>query len=172
MLNFQALDAMIWIDYVFSALVVISALIGLFRGFVREAFALIIWLAAIWVGIHYSRDLSPLLQNSVDYPSAQIAITFIGLFLVTLLLGGMISYILQQLIDKTGLSGTDRLLGMLFGVFRGGLLVAIIVMLAGLTPIPEQPWWTKSLLIPPIQSLADWLKTHIPAEVAGYINFR
>jgi membrane protein required for colicin V production len=172
MLNFQAFATMIWIDYVISALILISAMIGLFRGFIREAFALVTWLAAIGVGLYYSRDLSPLLNNSVNYPSAQIAITFIGLFLVTLLLGGMISYILQHLIDKTGLTGTDRLLGMLFGIFRGAVLVAVTVMLTGLTPIPQQSWWTQSQLIPPVQSLAVWLKTHIPAEVAGYINFR
>lgn len=172
MSNFQMFDTMIWIDYVISALILISALIGLFRGFVREAFALVSWLAAIWVGIYYCRDLSPLLQESVDFPAARVGITFVGLFLATLLLGGMISYILQHLIDKTGLTGSDRLLGLLFGVVRGAVLVAIMVMLAGMTPIPEQSWWKQSQLIPPVQSFAVWLKTHIPAELAGYINFR
>lgn len=172
MSNFLALEKMIWIDYAISVLILASAVIGLFRGFVREAFALTTWLAAIWVGMHYSHDLSPALQTSVDYPSAQLAIAFIGLFILTLLLGGMISYILQHLIEKTGLTGTDRLLGMVFGVFRGAVLVAILVMLAGMTSVPQEPWWKQSQLLPPFLDFAVWLKSHIPAELAGYINFR
>lgn len=172
MIDALSVDKMIWVDYAISILVAISAFIGLLRGFIKEAFALAAWVLAIWVGMQYSRDFAVLLQDTISYPSARIATAFGLLFFMTLILGGLISFILNQLIEKTGLTGTDRLLGMLFGVVRGSVLVALMVMLAGITPLPEDPWWKQSLLIPPFQSLAVWLKEHIPSGLAGYINYR
>lgn len=168
-LNF---DKMIWIDYAILGLVSISAIIGLIRGFIKEAFALLTWMVAIGVGWHYSRDFAVLLRNQIDYPSARIATAFILLFVMTLILGGLIGFILNHLIEKTGLSGTDRLVGMVFGIARGAVLVALLVMLAGVTPLPEDPWWKQSRLIPPFQSFAVWLKDHIPSDLAGYIHYR
>ena len=172
MLDSLPLDRMIWVDYSIACLVMVSALIGLFRGFVKEAFALLIWMLAIGVGMHYCRDFAVLLQDQISYPSARIATAFAILFFMTLILGSLISFILHHLIEKTGLTGTDRLLGVLFGFIRGAVLVALLVMLAGITPLPEDPWWKQSLLIPPFQSLAVWLKDHIPSDMAGYIHFR
>ena len=166
------LEKMIWVDYAVSFLVVASALIGLLRGFVKEAFALVTWVIAIWVGMQYSRDFAVLLQDTINFPSARIAASFGLLFFMTLILGALISFILNQLIEKTGLTGSDRLLGMLFGIIRGAVLVSLMVMLAGITPLPEDPWWKQSLLIPPFQSLAIWLKDHIPSALTGYIHYR
>ncbi len=164
-------EQMIWVDYLIAGLISVSAVIGLIRGFIKEAFALFTWMAAVGVGVHYSRTFAVLLENTISYPSARIAGAFALLFFMTLLLGGVISYILGQLIEKTGLSGTDRLIGMMFGILRGSVLVALTVMLAGTTPLPEDPWWQRSLLIPPFQALALWLKGHIPPDLAGYIHF-
>ena len=172
MFDVLSLEKMIWVDYAVSVLVIASALIGLLRGFVKEAFALVTWVIAIWVGMQYSRDFAVLLQDTISYPSARIAASFGLLFFMTLILGALISFILNQLIEKTGLTGSDRLLGMLFGIIRGAVLVSLMVMLAGITPLPEDPWWKQSLLIPPFQSLAIWLKDHIPSGLMGYIHYR
>lgn len=172
MLDALALDKMIWVDYAISLVILVSAVIGLFRGFIKEAFALFAWIVAIGVGLQYSRDFAVLLQNIISYPSARIATAFTILFFMTLILGGIISFILQHLIEKTGLTGTDRLLGMQFGIIRGAVLVSLMVMLAGVTPLPEDSWWKQSVLIPPFQALAVWLKEHIPSELMGYIHFR
>lgn len=172
MLDVLPLDRMIWVDYAIAGLVMVSAVIGLLRGFIKEAFALFTWVVAIGVGMHYSRDFAVLLQNTISYPSARIAAAFGILFFMTLILGALISFILNQLIEKTGLTGSDRLVGMLFGAARGAVLVSLLVMLGGITPLPEDPWWKQSMLIPPFQSLAVWLKDHIPSAMAGYIHYR
>ncbi|MGZ4960410.1 MAG: CvpA family protein [Methylomonas sp.] len=172
MQDFLSTNQWVWIDYVIAGIICVSAVMGLVRGFVREAFALLTWIVAAWVGMQYSRDLSPILQNTISYPSARIALAFAILFLATLILGGLINFLLSQLVEKTGLTGSDRLVGMVFGIVRGAVLVAVLVMLAGLTPLPEDPWWKQSLLIPPFQSLAIWLKDHIPSSLAGHINYR
>ncbi|WP_305908228.1 CvpA family protein [Methylomarinum sp. Ch1-1] len=163
---------MIWIDYAILALVVISSVIGLFRGFIKEAFSLLLWMAAIWVGLNFSREFAVFLEGLISYPSARIAVAFAVLFFMTLILGSLISYLLGELIEKTGLTGSDRFAGMIFGVVRGMVVVALVIMLAGLTPLPEDSWWKESSLIPPFQTLAVWLRDHVPSGMAAYINYR
>jgi membrane protein required for colicin V production len=163
---------MLWVDYVIMAIVGISAVRGLIRGFIKEAFALVLWVVAVWVGVEYSHDVAGLLQRLVSTSSARIAIAFAMLFFATLILGGLISFLLRQWIAKTGLTGSDRLLGMLFGIVRGAVLVCILVMLAGITSLPKDPWWKQSVLIPPFQTLTVWLKVHMPAGLTDYVNFR
>ncbi len=163
---------MIWIDYAIITLIGISSTIGLLRGFVKEAFSLLLWVVAIWIGLNFSREFSTLLETVISYPSARIAAAFALLFFITLILGSLISYLLGALIEKTGLTGSDRFAGMIFGIARGIVVVSLVIMMAGLTPLPEDPWWKESSLIPPFQSLAIWLRDHIPSGVAGYVNYR
>ncbi len=153
---------MIWIDYSIIGLILISSVIGLFRGFIKEAFSLAIWGVAIWVGLTFSRVFSGFIENLIKSPSTRIIIAFVILFIITLILGALISYLLGELVKKTGLTGSDRFAGMIFGITRGLIVVSIVVMLAGLTPLPEDPWWKESVLIPPFQTLAVWLRDHIP----------
>ncbi|KAF3981030.1 MAG: CvpA family protein [Methylococcales symbiont of Hymedesmia sp. n. MRB-2018] len=162
---------MIWIDYTIIGLVLISSIIGLLRGFIKEAFSLIIWMIAIWVGLTFSREFSVFLEQFITYPSARIAAAFAILFILTLIIGAMISYLLGELVKKTGLTGSDRFAGMIFGIARGLVVVSVVVMLAGLTPLPEDSWWKESDLIPPFQSLAVWLREHIPSGLARYIKY-
>lgn len=162
---------MIWIDYAIIGLVSISLVIGFLRGFIKEAFSLVVWILAIWVGLSFSREFSGFLSSLITYPSARIAASFAILFFLTLIVGGLISYLLAELVKKTGLTGTDRFAGMLFGIARGMVVVSIFVMLAGLTPLPEDSWWKESVLIPPFQSLAVWLREQVPSGLAGNINY-
>jgi len=162
---------LIWIDFVILALVGISAIIGLLRGFVLEIFSVATWLVAIWVGLSFSREFASYLEPLISLPSARMAASFAVLFFVTLILGGILGSLLSQIISKTGLTGTDRFAGLLFGIGRGMLVVSVLVMLAGLTPLPEDPWWRESQLIEPFQNLALWLQSKIPAGMAGYIAY-
>lgn len=162
---------MIWIDYTIIALIAISSAIGLMRGFIREAFSLAMWVVAVWVGLKFSRSFSGFLGDFISVPSVRIAVAFALLFFLTLILGSIISYLLAELVKKTGLTGSDRFAGMIFGIARGFVVVAIAVMLAGLTPLPEDAWWKESTLIPPFQSLAIWFREHIPSGLTDYMNF-
>lgn len=162
---------MIWIDYAIIALIFISLIIGLFRGFVREAFSLLTWIVAIWVGLTFGNEVAGVLESVISYPSARIAAAFAILLFLTLILGGIIGLLLGELVKKTGLTGSDRFAGMIFGIGRGLLVVAVLVMLAGLTPLPEDPWWKESQLIPAFQSLAVWLRDNLPEDISGYFQF-
>jgi len=165
------LNNLIWVDYVIIGIIFISALIGLFRGLVKEAFSLGTWIAAIIVGIRFSQPFSVFLNDYIEVPSVRIAAAFIILLLLTLILGAMLSYLVSQIVDKTGLSGTDRFAGFLFGIGRGMVVMAVLVLLAGLTPLPQDPWWVQSALISPFQELSVWLREQIPEGVSGYFSY-
>ncbi len=161
----------IWVDYCILGLVGLSALIGLSRGLVREMFSLALWAVAGWVALHYNHDLAIHLEKAIPLPSARMTVSFLLIFIGVLLAGGIFGSLLGKLVSSTGLDGTDRLAGLLFGVARGGLIVAMLVMLAGVTPLPQDPWWKQSKLIPPFQAMAEWLKGQIPSGLIAQVKF-
>ncbi len=161
---------MIWVDYVILGIIGLSAVISLIRGFMREALSLAAWVLAFWVAWSFFRQLA-LQLDWFTVPSVRLAAAFLILFLTTLILGALVNYLVGQLVDKTGLSGTDRMIGILFGAARGAILVAILVLLAGLTPFPNDPWWKESQLIGYFQELALWLRQLLPADIGEKFNF-
>lgn len=162
---------MAWIDIAILALIVLSAVLSLFRGFVKEALALASWLVALWVAMVFYENFAAVLAKWIAEPSLQKIIAFTVLFITVLLLGAAINYLAGKLVSKTGLAGTDRMLGVVFGVARGAVIVAILVLLAGLTPVPQDPWWRESQFIGHFQQLALMLRGLLPAEIAGYISY-
>jgi membrane protein required for colicin V production len=161
---------MIWVDYVIIGIIGLSALISLVRGFMREALSLAAWVLAFWVAWTFFRELAVQL-DWFTVPSVRLGVAFVILFVVTLMLGALVNFLVGQLVEKTGLSGTDRMIGILFGAARGALLVAMLVLLAGLTPFPNDPWWKESQLIVHFQELAVWLKTLLPPDIGEKFNF-
>jgi membrane protein required for colicin V production len=160
-----------WIDYILLAIIAISALLSLWRGFVKEALSLASWIAALWVALLFFHDLADWLARWIDTPSVRDAVGFGLLFVVTVLVGGVVGYLAGQLVAKTGLTATDRALGVIFGVARGVIIVAVLVLLAGLTSLPQDPWWHESLLLKHFQDMALWLRSFLPADIAENIKF-
>lgn len=160
-----------WVDFVILAVILVSTLISLVRGFVREAMSLVVWVAAFWVSITYADRLEPLFVEHISTPSLRLALAFFLLFLATLIVGGLVNYLIGKLVDKTGLSGTDRVLGMVFGAARGVAVVALLVLLGGLTALPQDPWWKESSLMPHFQMLAVWVRDFLPPDIAENIIF-
>jgi membrane protein required for colicin V production len=149
----------IWIDIAIVVIVAISMLISLLRGFVKEALSLATWIAAILVGRFFCVQLATLLVDKISEPSARLAVAFALLFVGTLIVGALINQVVSQLIKATGLSGTDRVLGMVFGFARGLLVVAVVVGLLSMTPVTQDSWWNESKFIPQILPMWDWAKT-------------
>jgi membrane protein required for colicin V production len=162
---------MAWLDILILAVVLLSALISLARGFVREAFSLAIWVLAFWVSWSFFRDLEVPLREWIGSPTARLGIAFGLLMVVTLVVGGLVNYLIIHLVEMTGMSGTDRLIGMVFGAARGILLVAVLVLLAGLTPLPGEAWWVESSLVGYFEELAYWLRDLLPPEMADRFRY-
>jgi membrane protein required for colicin V production len=160
-----------WLDIVIIALVMLSAVISLVRGFVKEAFSLAIWVLAFWLSWSFFRDLEVPLREWIGSPTARLGIAFGLLMIATLTVGGLVNYLIVQLVERTGMSGTDRLIGMVFGAARGVLLVAVLVLLAGLTPLPREGWWMDSVLVGYFEELAFWLRELLPPELAERFRY-
>lgn len=157
-------------DIAVLTIVALSILVGALRGFVKEAFSLAVWGAAFFVAYQFSGALALKLDGIVDLPSAQTAIAFAGLFLAVLLVGGLVTYLIGRLVEKTGLSGSDRLLGGVFGGVRGLFLILVLMLVAGLTPIPNDPWWKNSRSIQSLMPLAQWASTYLPDVILEHLD--
>lgn len=138
--------SMNWLDYIFIGIICASVAVSLVRGFVREVLSIVVWLAAVWLSLRFARQLAPYLHDYMSSPTLRLVVAFAGLFVAVLLLGALVNYLAGTLVGKTGLGGTDRLLGMVFGGLRGVLIVGLLVLMAGLTSIPRERWWQDSLL--------------------------
>ncbi|MFJ3521267.1 CvpA family protein [Pseudomonas sp. NPDC090203] len=149
------------VDWAIIAIVVISALISLKRGFVKEALSLLTWIIAGAVAWMFGGSLAQYLVNYIETPSARVIAGCTILFVATLLVGAMVNFLIGELIRVTGLSGTDRFLGMVFGAARGGLLVVVAVGLLSLGPVQQDQWWQQSRLLPQFVMVADWSKNLI-----------
>lgn len=163
--------AFAWIDIVVLALIALSAILSLFRGFIKEALALVTWLAAFWIAATFYETFAQWLSQWISVPSVQKITAFALLFIVVLLLGALINYLAGKLVVKTGLTGTDRMLGVVFGLARGAVIVAILVLLAGLTPMPQDPWWQESQFLAYFENLALWMRDFLPADIAQKITY-
>ncbi|NVK44564.1 MAG: CvpA family protein [Oceanospirillaceae bacterium] len=147
-----------WADWTIIAIIAISGLFSLKRGFVREALSLATWVAAFIVARLFTAPLALVLQGTIETPSARIAVAFAILFLATLIVGALVSALVAALVQATGLSSTDRILGVGFGIARGGLLIVVLVALLGITPAVEDPWWHDSQLIPHFIKMESWTR--------------
>ncbi len=146
-----------WIDYVILGIVGLSILTGVFRGFVKELIALCVWALGIWLAFSYSQQLVPKLQPYVQDKTASVVIAFIAILLGTLVVGGIVNALLSFILQRSGLSGTDRLLGLVFGFARGMFIVALVILVVKMTSIPDTEYRQHSYLYARFDPIVNWL---------------
>ncbi len=134
-------------DILILIVVLVSALIGLARGLMKEVLSLASWLAAFVLALYFAAPVAELLAHQLADESVRLVVAFIVIFLATLLAAAVLQRLAGTLVKSTGLSGTDRFLGFLFGGARGAL--ACIVALIALRQFAEGgAWWQSSVLVP------------------------
>ena len=160
-------------DWGIVGIISVSGLISLVRGFVKEAMSLVIWVAAFAVAMNFKEPAADLLVNFIALASIRQLVAWGSLFVGTLLLGAVVNFLLGKLVSSTGLSGTDRTLGLVFGVFRGLLIVlALVIILPQAVPVDQDPWWLASSLIPLFQGFEIWgreVATAVKDFITGWI---
>jgi len=153
------------IDLIIITVIGLSVLTGLLRGFVKELIALCVWALAIWMAATYSKEVSTWLQNYIQDVTARTVIAFIAILLVTIIVGGIFNALLSFILRRSGLSGTDRLLGMGFGFVRGVFIVTLILLVLNMASIPYQPYAKDSRLVSRFTPLVNWLAGFMPVFI-------
>lgn len=160
-------------DCVILTVIGVSTLISLVRGFLKELISLFVWVIGFWVAIKLYTTVAALLAPHIANDAIRQVVSFAAIFLLVLILGSLFNYLFSFIIIKSGLSGTDRLLGMFFGCARGMLLVAVVLLLISTTSFVHDEWWKKSVLIPHMYFLTNWLSSFLPQKmvsIAGVIH--
>jgi membrane protein required for colicin V production len=148
---------MLLIDYILLAAFGISVAVGFFRGFFREAFSVLVWAAAIYAAWRLGEYPDDMLR-AIESPALRLWAGRLAIFLLVLVVGGLVGYLLGKLVDGTGLTGTDRVLGMAFGAVRGALLVGVAVMVFQFLELDRESWWSESRLMPYGTQIADVIR--------------
>ena len=146
---------MIFIDYILLAILAISAVISIFRGFIKESMSLVSWIVAIWAASEFGPEVADMLGGSVESETLRLwggrGILLVG----TLFVGGLISWLVGELMESTGLTGTDRAVGMIFGLARGAILAGVVVLVLRFAGFEKDSWWNDSKLIPYAAPVAE-----------------
>jgi membrane protein required for colicin V production len=157
------------VDIFIIVTVVISLLIGLFRGFIREILSLLSWLGALWLGYAYATLGASYLEPYITQPPLRVVVAFAAIFIVALIGFSIISYLLYRLLSIAGVSGVDRSLGMLFGLVRGFVIVALLILAATFMDFTSQPWWKDSLLVQYFIPVTDLIRSLLPSDIAEFV---
>ena len=135
------------VDNLILAVIAISSAFGVRRGFIKEIMSLLSWIAALLVSRIYSGSLASILENLVDNPSVRYVIAFSVLFVIIIMLGTLLNHFMSKLLIVTGLKTIDRLLGAVFGIARGTVIVLVFLFVLNVF-VSESEWWQQSTLIP------------------------
>ena len=157
-------------DLIVIGIVGLSTVFAFWRGLIRVVMSLVALIAAVLAAIQFSPAVAtvlPALGDPVTGYLAAFALIFIGVALV----GALLGWVLSRAIRAIGLGFVDRLLGAVFGVARGVLIVVIAVLLAGLTTLPRQEWWQNALLAPPLVIAALSLRPWLPRALAQRLDY-
>jgi len=146
------------IDWVIVGVLGISTLISIRRGFVKEALSLVTWIAAVLIARLFAGQFTVVLEPYIETDSLRLGASYLILFIATLMVGGMVNYLVGEFVRMTGLSGLDRLLGTIFGFARGGVVVVVFVALMHyVLPVEEDDWYQQSRFIPQLVSVIEEL---------------
>jgi len=135
------------VDTLILAVIAISSAFGVWRGFIKETLSLLSWIAALLVSRVYSESLAGLLESLIDNPSVRYVTAFSGLFVLIIMLGTALNHFMSKLLVVTGLKTLDRLLGAVFGVARGTVIVLVVLFILNVF-VSGSEWWQQSTLIP------------------------
>lgn len=175
-----------WVDIVILMIFFFSILAGLMRGIVKEVLSVLTWIAAFVIASLFASDVANMFTHSnagqavisgttnaigsnVESPVSivSLGLSFICLFLVTLIVGSLFTSVISRAVDSAGIGFANRLFGGVFGIFRGFLINLMIVFVIQLTSYDKESWWTQSKLVPFFQPAAAWLGNLVHPGLEG-----
>jgi len=154
-------------DWIIAAIFLISVVIGVLRGFIREALSIVSWVVALWLAVTYCQPAGEFIATYVNIPADAFRTSagFALVFVATLFLFSLISFILGKLLVKGAIKGTDRLLGLIFGAVRAAAIVIAVMLLTRGMGLEQSEWLKKSSLLPHFESAANFIQPLLPEQL-------
>lgn len=158
-------------DYIVLAVLGFSIILSVMRGLVKEVLSILAWFVAFYVGRTYTDQMLPLIPADIPSESLRTLAAFLVLFLATLLLATLLAIAISAIFKKIGLGWLNRILGAVFGAFRGVLIVCILVLLAGMTEMPKDARWKNAMFSAPIEALVVSLLPWLPEGISKHVKY-
>jgi membrane protein required for colicin V production len=158
-------------DIIILVVIALPALVGVIYGFLNIAFSMLAWALALGISAKFSSYFSVMLEASVETPFLRSVLAFVGLFIISLIILTAIGFLIVKLLGRTGLTATDRILGLFFGMGLGAVIVVVVVFLAGFTALPSEVWWDRSLILQPFERISIWAQQFLPESMAKYHGY-
>ncbi len=159
------------LDYFAIGILIVSAGVGLWRGFFREVIALASWFLAAWLSYHYCDVLATeWLSSLISNETARLLLAFLLIFVVVLITAGLLARLLQALLSTAGLSLVDRFFGLVFGLTRGALVLVVLATLGALTGAQQTQAWQAAAVRPALEKGADLIRSWLPDNWAKQLN--
>jgi len=165
------MESLNWVDFLIIGVITLSALVSLIRGLIPEVLSLATWIAAFAIAMKFFPATAPQFEQYLSNETFRNVGAFAAIFVAVLIVGALINYLIGSMVKATGFKATDRILGIAFGVARGALVIALMVLGLGLTKIPEESWWQQSSLMPHFEKAAVWLRERMPENVRNHFEF-
>jgi membrane protein required for colicin V production len=162
---------MTWLDYAVIGVFVVSLAVGALRGLVREVLSILGWVIAFLAANLLAGPLGPLMPQAIPSPELRVAAAFVAVFMASLIVTSLLGLLLSKIVKAVGLGGVDRMLGALFGLARGLLIVLAAVLLAGLTSAPKQSFWRDSASGAYLVRAAQALKPLLPQTFSERLRY-
>ena len=158
------------IDWVLVALLLLSLLVGLWRGLVFEVLSVLGWIAAFFLAHWFAPDVAALLPMSWASQPIRFAAAFVLTFVVAVFVAGLLASLVRKMVAAVGLRPVDRLLGGVFGLVRGLVLLLAVAVAVDMTPLKDSPWWKESTGVPVLSAALKGLKPALPEKFSRYLN--
>lgn len=156
------------VDYLLLCIIAISAVIGLWRGLVREMMSVMVWVAAFWVAYIETYTVAGYLHNWISDRGLRLVAAFLLIFVVVYLIGFVLSRLLTKLVEAVGMTATDRIAGSGFGVVRGVVLVSVLVLLVDMTPMVQESAWQQSYMVGVFDNMLHWVQQQYPVSAGDF----
>ena len=162
---------MTWLDYTVLGVVAVSVVWGAWRGLVREVISILGWANAFLAANLFAGPLGEAMPRAIPSAELRLAAAFIAIFFGSLVVTALVGLLLSKAVHTVGLAALDRVLGALFGVARGALILLAATLLAGLSSLPREPAWHDSLVGRPLAQAAQGLKPLLPQTFAERLRY-
>jgi membrane protein required for colicin V production len=157
MINFAQFN---WFDYCLVAIVFLTCILGIIRGFLREFIALLAWIAAVFAAVLFTNDVAVYVGKVITNTFWAGLVSCIAIFIIVLIIGLIVNALVSLIVRGIGTSFFSRVLGAIFGCCRGGIIVLLVIFIIVSTDLQSANWYQDSQLSHTLQTISNWVKIH------------